>query len=308
MLYKFRYDIFKNITLSKEGDMQKELKATIVRTAILDPQQVQFNPTYHAEKIVQDMDFTRLKRSIEQYGQLADILVHENDGAIIAVTGKRRLLAIRQLGLPGIRCSFVEGDTRLLSFMENNLCGKKTAMRLADEMHRLKHDKQVPDTYFAEILGSSMVDISEMLMTMSFSDYVKNRLFHDERVSFESLRYVLKNNKDNILRESAVNRLINTLDDHVPSPSLRSKKQLEYVRRRRDIFKKFGDIADVIVGKIADESQDEEKRAKICRTYIANLNILLQEARAWRKELPSVSLYERKSKTKRKDSEQKEQK
>lgn len=288
--------------------MQKGLKVTIVRTAILDPQQVQFDPTYPAEKILQDMDFKRLKRSIEQYGQLADILVCENDSAIIAVTGKRRLLAIRQLGLPGIRCSFVEGDTRLLSFMDNNLCEKRTAMRLADEMHRLKHEKQVPDTHLAEILGKSMVDVSEMLLAVNFSDYVKNRLVHDERISFDSLRYILKNNKDNILRESAVNRFINAIDAHAPSPSLRSKKQLEYVRKRRDIFKKLGDIADIIVGKIVDESQEEEKRAKICRTYIANLNILLQEARAWRKELPSVSLYERKSKTKGKDSEKKKQK
>lgn len=279
--------------------MQKEPKATIVRTAILDPQQVECDPAYPDEKIVMDMDFKRLKRSIQQYGQLADILVREEDSSIIVVTGKRRLLAIKQLGLSGIRCSFVEGDTRLLSLMENNLREGSTAMKLAEEMHQLKHDRKVPDIHFAEVLGKSMVDVSEMLMTIEFSDYVKARLIDDERISFDSLRYILRNNKDNILRESAINRLINALDAHVPSPSLRSKNQLEYVRRRRDVFKKLGDIADTIVRKIADESQDEEKRAKLCRVYIANLNILLQEARNWRKELPAVSLYERKSSKKK---------
>lgn len=74
------------------------------------------------------------------------------------------------------------------------------------------------------------------------------------------------------------------------------------MRKRQNIFGKFVDIADAIVAKIADESKDAEERAKLCRVYITNLNILLKEARDWRKELPAVSLYNRKSKTNSKES------
>ena len=143
--------------------MPKERSYVIGKTEILDPNGIQLPSDYSAVQVSADMDFKRLKKSIEQYGQLADILVKEEAGKVFAVTGKRRLLAIQQLGLPGVRCTFVEGDTRLLSFIENNIRSKRTYMRLVDEMHDLKRNKQVSEESFSQMLGKSMTEISEML-------------------------------------------------------------------------------------------------------------------------------------------------
>lgn len=274
--------------------MQKKQKSTITRTEIIDPGRVQFDPAHPAEKIHLDMDFKRLKKSIEQYGQLSDILVREEDGNVIVVVGKRRLLAIQQLGLRGVRCSFVEGDVRLLSFVENSLREIWTPMRLADEMHQIKQDKQVSSEFFSEILGKSMVEISEMLLATKFSSYVKDMLWHDERISFDSLRYILKKYSDTVSRNSAVSRFITALNSYVPSPSIRSMKQLQYVRERRKIFEQLQDVANDILKIIDDDSVIKEERAKICRRYILKLNRHLRDARERRKTLPAVSIYERK--------------
>lgn len=279
--------------------MPKERSYVIGKTEILDPNGIQLPSDYSAVQVSADMDFKRLKKSIEQYGQLADILVKEEAGKVFAVTGKRRLLAIQQLGLPGVRCTFVEGDTRLLSFIENNIRSKRTYMRLVDEMHDLKRNKQVSEESFSQMLGKSMTEISEMLITLELSDYVKEKIRDDERISFESLRYIIKKFDKNITRASALNDFISVLDNHVPSPSSRSKKRIKnIVTPQMKLMEKIETCMSEIILYLSNDSYKIESRAIVCRSYLKKLNSITAILREYKEIFPNVSIYKRESRAK----------
>jgi len=174
-------------------------------------------------------------------------------------------------------------------------------MRLVDEMHDLKRVQQVSDESFSQILGKSMTEISDMLIALELSDYVKEKIRDDERISFESLRYIIKKFDKNITRASALNDFISTLDNHVPSPSSRSKKRIKNITNpQMTLVNQIDNNAYEIISYLSDESYKIENRAIVCRKYLKKFNSIVSILREYKEVFPNVSIYERKSRAKNK--------
>ena len=257
------------------------------RTAILNPHEVLFDPRHPVAS--DDMDFKKLKQSIKRYGQLADILVREEQGKTIVVTGKRRLLAIQQLDLPGVRCTFVEGDSNLLSFIENSTHQKMTVMKQAMEMQRLKEECHVSDGNFVKSLGKSEAERLQRLIDANLSKYMQKKLIHDERISLESMWNMLTKSKGET--EAKISKFISSLNAQVPSPTKREEERLKYVLGRENTLRHFILSAQRSLSIIYDEAIPAEERSKYCRMFIKILSAYLVHCRKIKKDkqfLPDI--------------------
>ena len=119
---------------------------------------------HQARKFIDPLAINDLVASIFKFGVMVPIQFRQNEqGALVIVSGHRRVIAAGNAGLTEIYGTFTDGDTRMQGFVENLQRENLAPVDEAEQMATLMKDYVFSQYQLADALGKSQPGISKTL-------------------------------------------------------------------------------------------------------------------------------------------------
>ena len=128
-----------------------------------------------ARKFMDPVAVNELAASILKLGVLVPIQFRQDEqGALIIVSGHRRVAAAGKAGLTEIHGTFTDGDTRLQGFVDNLQREGLTPVDEAEQMAALMTEYVFNQYQLADALGKSQASVSTTIMLNKLPEDIRN--------------------------------------------------------------------------------------------------------------------------------------
>ncbi|MEI7673039.1 MAG: ParB/RepB/Spo0J family partition protein [Deltaproteobacteria bacterium] len=147
-------------------------KGTVYQISIID-----FKPNPDQPRKVIDPDaLAELAASIKKHGILQPLLFRVNVESpyLIIVSGERRFLAARQIGLLILPAMRVEGSYAEIALVENLQRQDLTSIEEAEALQRLMDDQSYTQEQLGDILGKSRTNVGDSLSLMRLPQEIRD--------------------------------------------------------------------------------------------------------------------------------------
>jgi ParB family chromosome partitioning protein len=205
-------------------------------------------------------DLSGLKRSIEEKGIIEPIIVRKLDGKYQIISGERRFVAARELGLERVPCVVREADdleTLEVALIENLQRKDLTPFEEADGLQQLKEKYGYTHDDIADKLGKSRSSITETLSLARIPPDIR-RLCTSHGVGAKSmlLQIARQDTSADMLRltQSIVSKGISREEARATRPHLKSERPKPATFRFKGKGRQF---AVTVKFKKAEASREE---------------------------------------------------
>jgi ParB family chromosome partitioning protein len=172
-------------------------KGKLYRVKIAD---LQPDPN-EARRFMDPTAINELTASIRKLGVMVPIQFCQNEqGALVIVSGHRRVTAAGKAGLTEIYGTYTNGDTRLQGFVENLQREGLAPVDEAEQMAALMKEYVFNQYQLADALGKAQPDISRMLTLNNLPEDVRNACRTNPNIPKATLLEVAKMKTDESMR------------------------------------------------------------------------------------------------------------
>ena len=144
---------------------------------------------------------SELAASIQKLGVMVPIQFRQDEqGALIIVSGHRRVTAAGRAGLTEIYGTFTDGDTRLQGFVENLQREGLSPVDEAEQMAALMKEYVFNQYQLADALGKSQAAVSTTITLNKLPDDIRNACRTNPNIPKTTLLEVAKMKTDESMR------------------------------------------------------------------------------------------------------------
>ena len=135
-------------------------------------------------KVIEPEALAELGASIEKHGILQPLLfrVTEESPYLLIVSGERRYLAAKQVGLLILPAIYVEGNHAEIALVENLQRQDLTVIEEAEALQRLMNEQNYTKEQLGEILGKPRTTISESISLMRLPQLIRDDCRSDRKI------------------------------------------------------------------------------------------------------------------------------
>jgi ParB family chromosome partitioning protein len=153
-------------------------KGNLYQMSIAD---FQLNPD-QPRKIIDTEALAELKESIRTYGILQPLLFRTGEqGWVIIVSGERRFLAAKELGLTVLPAICVEGNFAEIALVENLQRQDLTCIEEAEALKKLMDDATYTQEQLAVVIGKPRGTVTETLSLMNLPAEIRDECRGDRK-------------------------------------------------------------------------------------------------------------------------------
>ncbi|MFZ4441747.1 MAG: ParB/RepB/Spo0J family partition protein [Syntrophales bacterium] len=164
-------------------------KGKLYRLKIVD---LQPDPN-QARRFMDPIAINELAASILKLGVMVPIQFRQDEqGALVIVSGHRRVTAAGKAGLTEIYGTYTDGDTRLQGFVDNLQREGLPPVDEAEQMAALMKEYVFNQYQLADALGKSQPDISRMMTLNNLPEDVRNACRTNPNIPKETLLEVAR--------------------------------------------------------------------------------------------------------------------
>jgi len=172
-------------------------KGKLYRVKIAD---LQPDPN-QARRFMDPIAINELAASIQKLGVMVPIQFCRNEqGALVIVSGHRRVTAAGKAGLTEIYGTYTDGDTRLQGFVENLQREGLTPVDEAEQMASLMKEYVFNQYQLADALGKAQPDISRMLTLNDLPEDIRSACRTNPNIPKATLLEVAKMKTEKSMR------------------------------------------------------------------------------------------------------------
>ncbi|HEY5498561.1 MAG TPA: ParB/RepB/Spo0J family partition protein [Syntrophales bacterium] len=154
-----------------------------------------------ARKYMDPIALNELTASIQKLGVLTPIQFRQDDqGALVIVSGHRRVKTAEKAGLTEISGTFTDGDTRLQGFVENLQRESLTPIDEAEGMDALMKEYAFNQYQLADALGKSQPAVSQAMSLNRLPEDIRSACRTNPNISKDLLQKVVQQKTDSTMR------------------------------------------------------------------------------------------------------------
>ncbi|TRZ75640.1 MAG: ParB/RepB/Spo0J family partition protein [Deltaproteobacteria bacterium] len=154
-----------------------------------------------ARKFMDPVAINELAASILKLGVMVPIQFRQDEqGALVIVSGHRRVTAAGKAGLTEIYGTFTDGDTRLQGFVDNLQREGLPPVDEAEQMAALMKEYVFNQYQLADALGKAQPDISKTMSLNKLPEDIRNACRTNPNIPKETLLEVAKMKTDTSMR------------------------------------------------------------------------------------------------------------
>jgi len=201
-------------------------KGKLYRVKIAD---LQPDPN-QARKFMDPIAINELAASIQKLGVMVPIQFCRNEqGALVIVSGHRRVTAAGKAGLTEIYGTYTDGDTRMQGFVENLQREDLSPVDEAEQMAALMKEYVFNQYQLADAIGKSQAAVSTTITLNKLPEDIRNACRTNPNITKTMLLEVAKMKTDTSMRHKFqvyMNQVVKAEQTAVQKPKLSKQRSL----------------------------------------------------------------------------------